>query len=59
MFNSLMALCKFCIDDVLNKLDPGQFKLRIGYEDTHPNREGHKVIASRLYEEYKKIYIKN
>ena len=49
----------FCIDNILTKLDPSEKKYRISYEDTHPNTEGHKVIASRLYEEYKKIYIKN
>ncbi len=49
----------FCMDDILNELDPDQRKYRISNNDTHPNREGHKVIASKLYEEYKKIYTKN
>ena len=54
----------FCVEDILDKLDPDQRKYRIGNaaaaqypNDTHPNREGHKVIASKLYEEYKKIYL--
>ena len=38
-------------DKVTKKLskDPEMKKLRVSDEDTHPNTEGHKVIAELLY----------
>ena len=46
----------FCIKDIFNKHDPEGINLRISSEDTHPNTEGHKLIAEGFYDEYKKIY---
>ena len=40
-----------CFDSLLTKYD-----YRISDEDTHPNKEGHKLISEVLYNEYKKIY---
>jgi len=41
----------YCFDSLLTK-----YNYRISEEDTHPNGEGHKLIAGVLYDEYKKIY---
>ena len=43
----------------LNRIDPDKTELRISKEDTHPNRKGQEYISEIIYEEYKKIYIKN
>jgi len=47
------------IGDILDKEDPTRLKYRISKADTHPNAEGHKVIAEFLYEKYKEIYSEN
>ena len=47
----------YCVDDILDKLDPEQKELRISDEDTHPNAEGHKIISQKIYDAYAKIYI--
>jgi len=39
----------FNLSDKLNEVDPEMKKLRVSDEDTHPNTEGHKVIAELLY----------
>ena len=41
----------YCFDSLLSK-----YNHRISDEDTHPNKEGHKLISEVLYDEYKKIY---
>ena len=46
----------YSVDDILDNIDPERKQLRISEEDTHPNGEGHKVIAKEIYNEYKKIY---
>ena len=40
-----------------DELDPERNQLRISSEDTHPNREGHKIIVQEIYNAYEKIYI--
>jgi hypothetical protein len=45
------------VNNILDKLDPERNQLRISDEDHHPNREGHKIIAQEIYNEYEKIYI--
>jgi len=43
--------------DKLNKADPEMKKLRVSDEDTHPNTDGHKLMAELLYEHYRKLYV--
>jgi len=46
----------FTMSDKLDEIDPEK-KLRVDApKDTHPNHEGHKVIADIYYERYKKLY---
>ena len=40
----------WCMDDCLHPMH------RLSDEDTHPNEDGHKLIAETFYDEYKKIY---
>ena len=40
----------------LNEVDPRMKNLRVSYGDTHPNREGHKLITKLLYNHYKLLY---
>ena len=40
----------WCLDDCLHIMH------RLSDEDTHPNEDGHKLIAEIFYDEYKKIY---
>lgn len=40
----------YCMDEILRE------NHRISEDDMHPNDEGHKVFAKKLYEEYVKIY---
>jgi len=47
----------YTVIDILNKVDPERKQLRISDEDSHPNAEGHKIIAQEIYNAYKKIYI--
>ena len=42
---------------MLNKIDPGETKLRISTIDKHPNDKGHKLIAEALYDKYEEIYL--
>jgi hypothetical protein len=44
------------IDQVLDDIDPDRKKLRISEEDTHPNEEGHKVIAEYIFKEVEREY---
>ena len=44
----------FSMSDILNKYDPERINLRISPEDTHPNAEGHMLIAEMFYDEYEK-----
>lgn len=46
----------FNMSDKLNKIDPEMKKLRVSDEDTHPNTEGHKLIAEFLYKQYESVY---
>ena len=46
----------FNLSDKLNEVDPEMKKLRVSDEDTHPNTEGHKVIAELLYKQYELVY---
>ena len=47
----------YTVIDILDKVDPERKQLRISDEDSHPNAEGHKIIAQEIYNAYKKIYI--
>ena len=47
----------YTINNMLDKIDPERNQLRISSEDTHPNAEGHKIIAQEVYDAYEKIYI--
>ena len=40
----------------LSELDPEMKKLRISEEDSHPNKEGHEVIADYLYKKIEEEY---
>ena len=42
---------------MLNKIDPGETKLRISTIDKHPNDKGHKLMAEALYDKYEEIYL--
>jgi len=44
------------VENILNKLDPERTDLRISDEDSHPNAEGHKIMAQEIYNAYEKIY---
>ena len=44
------------LNNMLNKLDPERTDLRISDEDSHPNAEGHKIMAQEIYNAYAKIY---
>ena len=44
------------MDDILDKEDPERLKYRISEADTHPNDDGHKLIADFLYDKYREIY---
>ena len=46
----------FSLSDKLNEVDPERKNLRISDEDTHPNIDGHKVIAELLYKQYELVY---
>ena len=46
----------FHINTILDDIDPDRKKLRISEEDTHPNGEGHKVIADYLYKKIEEEY---
>jgi len=46
----------YTVGDILNKIDPEQKELRISKDDTHPNAEGHKIMAQEIYNAYEKIY---
>ena len=46
----------YCVDDVLDKNDPEREFLRISKDDSHPNSEGHRIIAQEIHDEYAKIY---
>ena len=47
----------YTVIDILDKVDPERNQLRVSDQDTHPNAEGHKIIAQEIYNAYKKIYI--
>ena len=44
------------VDTIFDNFDPNRKKFRLSEEDTHPNKEGHKIISEYLYDKYKKIY---
>ena len=44
------------VENMLDKLDPERTDLRISDEDSHPNAEGHKIMAQEIYNAYEKIY---
>ena len=44
------------ISGFLSELDPEMKKLRISEEDSHPNKEGHEVIADYLYKKIEEEY---
>ena len=44
------------LDDVLDKHDPNRIKLRVDENDSHPNREGHRLISEEIYKVYKRVY---
>ena len=48
----------YCVDDMLDKIDPYRKKYRISAEDTHPNKIGHEIISKEIYKVYKKIYVR-
>ena len=52
----LSALGGTHIDQVLDDIDPDRKKLRISEEDTHPNEEGHKVMAEYIFKEVEREY---
>jgi hypothetical protein len=45
------------VNNILDKIDPERTQLRISDEDSHPNAEGHKIIAQEIYNAYEKVYI--
>jgi hypothetical protein len=53
----MQELGGYNVNNILDKLDPEQKELRISAEDSHPNAEGHKIIAQEIYNAYEKIYI--
>ena len=46
----------FTVDNMLDKIDTKREKLRVSPDDSHPNSEGHEIIAKNIYEQYKKVY---
>jgi hypothetical protein len=47
----------YTVGNILNKIDPEQKELRISKDDSHPNAEGHKIIAQEIYNAYEKVYL--
>ena len=47
----------YCVDNILDDIDPSRNIYRMSKEDSHPNDKGHKCIGEMLFNEYKKIYI--
>ena len=47
----------YTINDMLDKIDPERNQLRFSVEDTHPNAEGHKIMAQEIYNAYEKVYL--
>ena len=47
----------YTINDMLDKIDPERNQLRVSAEDTHPNAEGHKIMAQEIYNAYEKVYL--
>lgn len=47
----------YSMDDYMDKFDPTKEKFRISENDYHPNENGHKLLAEKLYDEYQKIYL--
>jgi len=45
----------FNMSDKLNEVDPEMKKFRVSDEDTHPNTDGHKLMAELLYNHYVSI----
>jgi hypothetical protein len=45
----------FNISDKLNEVDPEMKELRVSDTDTHPNTDGHKLMAELLYNHYVSI----
>ena len=48
----------YCVDDMLDKIDPYRKKYRVSTEDSHPNKIGHEIISKEIYKVYKKIYVR-
>ncbi len=46
----------FCVDNILDNLDPLREKYRVSERDSHPNGPGHEVISEEIYKVYKKVY---
>jgi len=46
----------YTFNKLLDKKDKTRLKLRISAEDSHPNGEGHKIMAEEIYNEHEKIY---
>ncbi len=44
------------ISGFLSEFDPEMKELRISEEDSHPNKEGHEVIADYLYKKIEEEY---
>ena len=44
------------VDTMLDKHDPNRIKLRVDENDSHPNREGHRLISEEIYKVYKRVY---
>ena len=38
----------YCVDDMLDKIDPYRKKYRISAEDTHPNKIGHEIMPKEV-----------
>jgi hypothetical protein len=53
----MQELGGYSVTNILDKLDPERTQLRISKEDSHPNAEGHKIIAQEIYNAYEKVYI--
>ena len=47
----------YTVIDILDKVDPERNQLRVSDQDTHPNGEGHKIMAQEIYNAYEKNYI--
>ena len=46
----------YCVNNILDRIDPNRIKLRISESDSHPNSRGHRIIAQEIYDAYAKIY---